>query len=141
MTIYTPIANTKRACERALKALLPTTKIAFENIQFTPPNNEMYIRTQFVVRPLNDPVMSSKFYRERISFQVFVIDLPAIGTNNALTIAETIRARFDKGTCFSENGTRILVLETPQIAGNTIVENRLVTPVLIDLIAETFKEY
>jgi len=138
----TPIANTKRACERELRNLISaTTPIAFENISFKPPTDKMYIAAQFAIRQPDDPVQSSKFYRERISFQVFVVDLPNIGTTNALSVAESIRARFDKGTCFNESGTRILVLSTPQIAGCETVENRLVVPVLIDLVAETYKDY
>jgi glutamine phosphoribosylpyrophosphate amidotransferase len=135
------ILNTKRACERALVALLPTIPIAFENVSFNPPTDKLYIRTQFAVRSLTDPVLSSKYYRENISFQVFVIGLPNVGTSAAISVAEQIRNRFDKGTCFTETGMRLMILNTPQISSSGIVENRLVIPVLIDVAAEVFKEY
>ena len=68
------ILNTKRACERALLALLPTTPIAFENVSFNAPTDKLYIRTQFVNRGPRDVVVSSKYYREQISFQCFIIE-------------------------------------------------------------------
>ena len=135
------ILNVKRACERALKALLPTTPIAFENVSFNAPTDKLYIRTQFAVRNLDDPVMSSKYYRERINFQVFIVGLPNVGTAAAISVAEQIRNRFDKGTYFNEAGMRLMVLSTPQVLSSTIVENRLVIPVMIDVVAEVFKDY
>ena len=133
------ILNVKRACERALKALLPTTPIAFENVSFNAPTDKLYIRTQFAIRNLDDPVIGDKYYRERINFQCFVIGLPNIGTAATITVAEQIRTRFDKGTFFNESGTRIHVLSTPQVSSASIIENRLVVPVLIDVTAEVEK--
>lgn len=135
------ILNTKRACERALLALLPNIPIAFENVSFNAPTDKMYIRTQFALRGPLDTVTSSKYYRERISFQVFIIGLPNVGTASAISVAEQIRTRFDKGTCFTENGMRLMILNTPQISSSGVVENRLVIPVLIDVAAEVFKNY
>lgn len=135
------ILNTKRACERALLALLPTTPIAFENVSFNAPTDKLYIRTQFVNRGPRDTIASSKYYREQISFQCFIIDLPNIGTARAIQVAEQIRTRFDKGTCFTEDGMRLMILDTPQVSSGGVFENRLVIPVLIDVAAEVFKEY
>ena len=135
------ILNTKRACERALLALLPTTPVAFENVSFTAPTDKLYIRTQFANRSPRDTVSSSKYYREQISFQCFVIGLPNVGTAQAIQVAEQIRTRFDKGTCFTEDGMRLMILNTPQISSSGIFENRLVIPVLIDVAAEVFKDY
>lgn len=135
------ILNTKRACERALLALLPSIPIAFENVSFNAPTDKMYIRTQFAIRSPVDTVMSSKYYREQISFQCFIIGLPNVGTAQSIQVAEQIRARFDKGTCFTENGMRLMVLSTPQISSSSVIENRLIVPVLIDVAAEVFKDY
>lgn len=135
------ILNTKRACERALLALLPSIPIAFENVSFNAPTDKMYIRTQFAIRGLVDTVMSSKYYREQISFQCFIIGLPNVGTAQAIQVAEQIRTRFDKGTCFTEDGMRLMILNTPQISSSGVIENRLIIPVLIDVAAEVFKDY
>lgn len=130
------ILNTKRACERALIALLPTTPIAFENVSFNAPTDKLYIRTQFAIRNVDDPVIGDKYYRERISFQCFVIGLPNVGTASTISVAEQIRERFNKGTFFNEGGTRIHILSTPQVSSSSVIENRLVIPVLIDVTAE-----
>jgi len=66
---------------------------------------------------------------------------PNVGTAQAIQAAEQIRTRFDKGTCFTEDGMRLMILNTPQISSSGIFENRLVIPVLIDVAAEVFKDY
>lgn len=134
------ILNTKRACERALLALLPTIPIAFENVSFNAPTDKMYIRTQFANRGPEDTTIGDKYYRERISFQCFIIGLPNVGTAQAIQVAEQIRERFDKGTFFNENGTHIHILTTPQLSSSSIVENRLIVPVLIDVVSEVYKD-
>lgn len=130
------ILNVKRVCERALVALLPSVPIAFENVSFNAPTDQLYIRTQFAIRGVDDPVIGDKYYREQISFQCFVVGLPNVGTASAIQVAEQIRDRFNKGTFFLEAGTRIHILSTPQVSSSVIVENRLVIPVLINVTAE-----
>ena len=131
------ILNTKRASERRLNTLgLP---IAFEGSSFTPPNS-LYLRCQFQIRNPDDPVIGDKYYRERIQFQVFVADVLNTGTGNALEKAELVRGLFPKGHTLIESGTRIYVLGTPQISGTIITNDRLVVPVMIDLVAEVYSE-
>ena len=81
------ILNTKKAVERKLKNQFPAMKIAWEGVSFSPPNNETYLRTQLVIRPPDEPTIGDKYYRERISFQVFVCDVQNKGTSNAFSIA------------------------------------------------------
>jgi hypothetical protein len=135
-----PILNTKRAVERRLKAAFPTTAIAYEGVSFTPPTNALYMHTQFAIRPPDEPTIGSKYYREIISFQVFVCDVTNKGTSNAITVAEQVRALFDKGVYLEEQTTKIHITKTPQIAGSSIVEDRIVVPVLIELWAEAYKD-
>ncbi len=134
----TAILDTKKAAEKRLKMLLPTAKIAWEGVAFTPPNNEIYYRTQFVIQDPEDPVIGDKYYREIMSFQVFVCDVLNKGTTNAFTKAEEIRASFYKGLTLSEGATSIYVLSTPRVAGSIPAEDRLVVPVLIELVAEVY---
>jgi len=135
-----PILNTKRAVERRLKAAFPTTAIAYEGVSFTPPSSAVYLHTQFAIRTPDEPTIGSKYYREVISFQVFVCDVTNKGTANALSIAEQIRVLFDKGISLQEATTRIHITRTPQIAGANVVEDRIVVPVLIELWAEVYKD-
>jgi hypothetical protein len=130
-----PISSTKRAVERRLNTLSPLVPIAYENISFVPPTG-MYLRTQFTIQNPDDPVYGAGYYREHITFQVFVCEELNKGTVSAQTKAEAIRTLFTKGTSFTEDDYRIHVLRTPQIAGSIVTSDRLVIPVLIGLTVE-----
>lgn len=136
---FTPIIDTKKAVERHLSTMTPSIAIAYEGVNFNPPANDMYLATQFVINQPDDPTVGDKYYRERITFQVFVCDVLNKGTANALAKAEAIRERFDKGLTLVENSLRIHVTRTPQIAGTIITNSRLVVPVNIELWTETYK--
>lgn len=130
-----PISSTKKACERRLATLSPAIPTAYENVAFTPPTS-LYLRTQFTVQNPDDPVFGRGYYRERITFQVFVCEELNKGTANANSKAEAIRTLFTKGTSLAEDGYVIHVLQTPQIAGSAVTTDRLVIPVMIDLVVE-----
>lgn len=130
------ILNTKRMAERRLNTLGYET--AYEGKSFVPPTG-LYLRTQFTIQPPEDPVIGDRYYRERITFQVFVAAKLNEGTGEALEVAEEIRQLFKKGQTFNEAGTNIYVLATPQIAGTVVTVDRLVVPVLIELVAEVFE--
>jgi Bacteriophage related domain of unknown function len=128
------ITDTKKAAERRLATLnYPTS---YEGVSFTAPDT--YLQTQFQIGTPEDPVIGDKYYRERITFQVFVTDLVNIGTANAYSKAQEIRQLFDKGLTLIEGATRIYVLGTPQVSGSIVTNDRLIVPVLIDLIAEVY---
>jgi len=129
------ILDTKRALERRLNTLgLPT---AYESSNFTAPEG-LYLRAQLIVNTPEDPVIGDKYYRERITFQVFVADRLNIGTANAFTVAEQIRSLFDKGLVLNEGSTSIYILGTPRVAGSVVTTERLVVPVSIEILAEVF---
>jgi len=52
--------------------------------------------------------------------------------------AELIRTNFAKGTSLIEELTRIYILRTPQIDSASVVNDRVVVPVLIPIIAEVY---
>lgn len=133
--ISSPISSTKRAVERRLNTLTPSVPIAYENVSFIPPTG-MYLRTQFTIQNPEDPVYRTGYYREQITFQVFVCEELNKGTTTAQAKAESIRTLFTKGTSFTEDDYRIHVLQTPQIAGSIVTSDRLVIPVLIGLTVE-----
>lgn len=132
------IIDVKQAFEKRLIEAFPTIKVATEGVTFKPPE-ELYLRVQFRIDPPVDPVIGDKYYRERITMQVFVCDLLNKGTLPALQKAEEIRTLFDKGLFIQRNDTKIHVLRTPQISGATNAMDRIVVPVLIELIAEVYK--
>lgn len=129
------IIETKRAAERHLSQLTPALDTAYEAQEFKPPKT-MYQVVQFMIRSPDDPVLGTGYYRERIQMQVFVVGPINVGTGDVLARAELIRQHFQKGTFLLENTIRIHVLTTPQISGTAITENRVVVPVMIDLVSE-----
>lgn len=140
MSTSTPIIDTKRAAEKHLKVLEVNTSIGWEGVNFDPPVGQLYLRTQFQINSPQDPTISDKYYRERTTFQVFVCDFKNKGTIGALTKAEQIRNHFHKGLTLTEDGTMIHVLSTPQVAGTSVVSDRVIVPVIIELITEVYKQ-
>jgi hypothetical protein len=69
---------------------------------------------------------------------VFVIGASNKGTSEVITRAELIREHFKKGLVLQEGNIKIHVLRTPQVAGTTIAAERIVCPVIIQLVAEVY---
>ena len=100
----------------------------------------MYLYTQLVILTPDEPTIGDRYYRERIQFQVFVCDVLNKGTVNALTVAEQIRALFDKGTTLVQNTSTIHIVSTPRIDSPTVTEDRIVVPVIVELWTEVYKD-
>lgn len=134
------LSSTKTALRRLLITSFPDVDIAIENVPFDKsPDRDIYLATQFVISPPTDPTYGPYYYRENISFQVFVSDRLGKGTNDAEELAERIRAVFYKGLSLIENGYRIHILRTPQISGAAITSDRLIIPLLIGVESEVYK--
>jgi hypothetical protein len=131
------IIQVKRAAERKLNILTPTVPTAWEGVSFTPPDT-IYQRVQFTIQSPDDPVLGTGFYRERMTMQVFVVGAANKGTSEVISRAELVRNHFKKGTVFTEDGVHIHVLRTPQVAGTSIASDRIICPVLIELVAEVY---
>jgi hypothetical protein len=131
------IIEIKRAAERQLNSLTPSVPIAWEGISFIPPTG-LYERVQFIIQAPEDPVLGKGFHRERVTMQVFCLGATNKGTAEVLARAELIREHFKKGTVLVEDSVKIHVLTTPQIAGTSIVSDKVICPVLIELVAEVY---
>jgi len=134
------IVDIKRAAERHLNGLTPTVQTGWENVSFDPPKDQLYQRVQFLVQPPEDPVLGTGFHRERVTMQVFVVGMINKGTSEVLSRAELIRDRFKKGLVLVEDNVRIHVLRTPQISGTAIASDRIICPVIIELVAEVYSD-
>lgn len=132
------ITDSKRALRRLLVQSFPDVDIAIENIPYDP-SSEIYMAVQFVVHPPIDPTYGPYYYRESISFQVFVTDKLGIGTTRAEELAEQVRQKFYKGLTLVESGYRLQILRTPHISGSTVTSDRLVIPVMIPVQVEVYK--
>lgn len=131
------IIEIKRAAERRLSTLTPALPTAYEGVSFNPPNG-LYQRVQFTIQTPDDPVLGTGFHRERVQMQLFVVGAANKGTSEVINRAELIRSHFAKGLVLQEGNVRIHVLRTPQIAGNTVVSERVICPILIELVAEVY---
>lgn len=131
------IIEVKRAAERHLSTLTPNIATGYEGVIFTPPVG-LYQRVQFNIQTPDDPVLGTGFYRERITMQVFIAGALNKGTAEVIARAELVRNHFNKGLTLLENNIRIHVLRTPQIAGTSVASDRIVCPVIIELVAEVY---
>ena len=133
------VAVVKKIAREHLNALTPAVPIAWESVPFTPPAS-MYLRTQFFVHPPEDPTISDMYYRERVQLQVFVNAPGGVGVGSADEKAEAIRKHFKKGTTWVDipSGMRVYVLRTPQQSGSVVLGDRVVVPVLINLVGEVY---
>lgn len=127
----------KKAVRLHLATMTPSLPTAYEGMSFDPPSG-MYQRLQFTVQRPDDPVIGDKYYRERVQAQIFVNDQAGLGTNTVGTHAELIRQHFPKGLTLIQDGMRIYVLGTPQISGVAVVQNRVICPVLINIVGEVY---
>ena len=132
------ILNIKKAFEKRIATLSPAIATAYEGVSFTP-TTAPYQRVMLVPsQPLN-PTMGTEHYREVGSFQVF-LNYPANkGSGEAIARASQIRTLFKRGTTLIEDSTEVKILTTPQISGNSIVQDRIVVPVIISYIADVFE--
>jgi Bacteriophage related domain of unknown function len=131
-----PLTSTKKAVELRLATLgLP---IAYENVEYKPVAGQKYVICQFVPRNPDDPTIGDTYYRERTELQLFVCDALNIGTAGALNTAQSIRDLFPKGWYVSQDGYKVYTFNTAQIKGAVKTNDRLVVPVIIDLVTEVY---
>ena len=130
------ILNIKKALERKLSQVQGFIPTANEGVEFNPPDNAMYQRTQIIINRPRDPSFPVGYHREEVQFQVFVCDIKGQGTTAALTRAELLRSTFFKGWSTTEGNVLIRSLSTPQIGSVFITNDRVIVPVLIDLTCE-----
>lgn len=132
------LITTKKIVETRLKTLSPTIPIAWESVSFTPPaDGSKYLRCSLSIGTPDDSCVGGSYYKEKATFNVYVLDKLNIGTVSGLTTAEAVRALFYKGYSVTEGNTRVHVLTTPRIAGSVVTSDRLVVPVSISLTIES----
>lgn len=130
------IATAKRLAETRLSTITPSIPTAYENAGFSAPSTK-YLRCNFGIKPPSDPCVGGSYYRENLTFFVYVCDKLNIGSGGAIATAEAVRGLFHKGLSLSEGNVKVRVLETPHIAGGVITSDRYVVPVSIKLFVES----
>lgn len=134
------ITKSETALRRLLIQSFPDVELAIENVPFQPsPDADIYMAVQFVINPPTDPTYGPYYYRENISFQVFISDKLGKGTGDAKGLAEQVREVFYKGLSLEEDGYRLHILRTPQISGSVVTSDRLIVPLMIPVEVEVYK--
>lgn len=128
----------KKLCRLHLAELIPALPTAYEGMPFEVPSSGLYQRLQFVVQQPDDPTLGLGYYRERLEMQLFIVGPAGVGTSEVDTYAEQLRLHFRKGTVMVQDSIRVHVLRTPKISGTAVVQNRVMIPVLIDIVGEIY---
>lgn len=126
------------ALDKRLKTAYPSITIIYENQQVVPPTNAIYFRTQHVLLEPIDPVLGSRYRREPINYQVFIVSPTNKGSGEALTKAEEIQELFKRGTTIVVDNLRIQIFNTPQIASAISISDKFVVPVIIPVTVEVY---
>lgn len=123
----------KLVTESPISTLVP-------NMEEDSPPTGLHQRVQWNIDRPTDPVLGVGYHRENLEFQVFVFAPKGTGTLDLNAQTTKIRNAFRKGTTIflDSEGVRILILETPQIAGVSIVQGYAVSPVLIPVTIEVY---
>lgn len=132
------LSNITKAFNKRLATITPNIEIAYEGGSFTPTYGVPYQRVQLSPsRPLN-PTLGGNYHREKGTFQIFLCYPSNAGTTTILDRAELTRSYFKRGDSFSEGDSTIIIMGTPFISGTSIVQDRIVLPVLISYSVEVF---
>lgn len=126
------------ALDKRLATAYPSTTIIYEGQKVNPPTNAIYFRTQHILLEPIDPVMGSKYRREPINYQVFIVSPTNKGMGEALTKAEEIQELYQRGTIIVVDNLRIQIFNTPQIASAASISDKLVVPVMIPVTVEVY---
>lgn len=121
----------KKALEKKLSVMPGTISTAYESVSFTPVQGVPYQRVQVIPRRPENPTIGDSYYREIGEFQVFLAYPNNSGTAQVLAQAELVQQHFARGTTITEGSLEVIIPRTPQIAGSTVVGDRIVVPVII----------
>ena len=125
------LLNIKKALEKHLAAMTPSIQTAYEGVSFIPTQGTPYQRVIVSPRRPENPTMGDSYHREVGTFQIFLNYPNNKGTADAIARAEMIQEHFKRGTTLTDGGYNVIVMYTPQIAGTTIIGDRLIVPVLV----------
>lgn len=132
------LKNITNAFYKRLRTITPELSTAYESVSFEPIVGIPYQRVQLIPSRPENPTLGQEYHREVGTFQIFLCYPTNQGTFPVLERAELTRSYFQRGTTLVEGGSIINILRTPQIAGTSIVKDRIIVPVIIQYSVEVF---
>jgi hypothetical protein len=132
------LLDTKKSLEKYLAALSPSIQTSYEGVTFNPTPGTPYQYVQITPWQPENPTLGDQYFRDIGEFQVFLCYPTGRGTGEVLARAELVRLHFKRGTTLTEGASKVLIIDTPKIAGAMSSQDRIVIPVLIRYSVEEF---
>lgn len=130
------LVTIKKALEKRLQLITPSISTSYESVSFTPVTGEPYQKVQIIPRQPDNPTLGGGCYREVGEFQVVLAYPSNVGTLDVLTRAELVQQHFARGTSITEGSLTVIIPRTPQIAGASVIGDRVIVPVIIRYLVE-----
>lgn len=121
----------RRALEQRLDAMSPAMATAWENAPFTPTVGTPYQRANLLPATPDNQIQGAAAYLARGIFQVTLCYPTGVGSADAETRAEAVRAQFKRGTTMTEAGINVIVMATPRTAPALIDGDRYLIPISV----------
>lgn len=117
MALTSTDAKILQAFNRALRTAYPSTKIAFGNMNFTPPRRESHFRTGFLPNPPRQEELGDTAPNVHTgAYQVSVFAPSGEGAVDAIDLAGSVAAAFPRGRRIIDEGIIIRIDGPPSIA-------------------------
>jgi hypothetical protein len=94
---------------------LPVIKISYENTDFNPVINESFIKCFLIPADTDNPSLGDDHKRYYGIFKVLIYVPESGGTNLGNTIANSLFAKFERGSSFTLSGITVRILRSPSI--------------------------
>lgn len=122
----------RAALEKRLNAMAPAIATALENVQFTPPAEDVPYQMVHLMRaePEN-PEMGVTFSRSLGVFQVTLLYPRTKGPGVAEARAEAIKQWFPRGLTLTQGGVQVIIDRTPYVMPGFADGDRWAVPVRI----------
>jgi hypothetical protein len=132
------VLKTILTLQKAIRDVVSPIPLAVESVEFDPPDNALYVRCQIIPTAVEDPVFGSKYRRELYQVQLFIVGPINQGVAATMQTAGNLRSTFARGYEIIKDNLRIRVFTTPNMGGNLILDNAVVTPLVVPVTVEVY---
>jgi hypothetical protein len=123
------VLKTILTLQKAIRDVVSPIPLAVESVEFDPPDDALYVRCQIIPTAVEDPVFGSK---------LFIVGPINQGVAATMQTAGNLRSTFARGYEIIKDNLRIRVFTTPNMGGNLILDNAVVTPLVVPVTVEVY---
>lgn len=124
-------ADIRRALENRVKTLEPLLPTAWENVNFSPPDQAPYQQTNVMFAQPEDVGFRDSPYIQRGIFQITLHYPLNQGPGYAQARGELFRNHFYRGLTCPDNVVAVVIDLTPEVTGGQVEENAYVVRVKV----------